>query len=165
MAPGLGRGPFSIFCVLCLLAEPRHLLLRGPPPLRGQRARPPAHRAVAITVHLVMLQRRGQERGQRPRPASGRSGDGLQPGGGLPQRRRRSLDLILGRDGELREAAEPAEPAAAVPRPDAGRGLPRRSQIWGPPAERRQTDSRPLVGRTLEANQHVPQALAYVLER
>ena len=165
MAPGLGRGPFSIFCVLCLLAEPRHLLLRGLPPLRGQRAWPPAHRAVAVAVRLVMLQRRGQQRGERPRPARGRSGDGLQPGGGLPQHRRRVPDLILGRDVELCESAESAELATAVARPDAGRGLPRRSQIWGPPAERRQADSRPLVGRTLEANQQVPQALSYFLER
>ena len=49
--------------------------------------------------------------------------------------------------GEPNFAAEPAELAPALPRPDAGRGLPRRSQIWGPPAERRQADSRPLVDR------------------
>ena len=29
MAPCTGGGAFRIFCVLCLLAEPRHLLLGG----------------------------------------------------------------------------------------------------------------------------------------
>jgi len=115
VAPGTGGGPFSIFCVLCLLAERRHLLLRGLPPLSGQRTRAPAYRAMPIAVRLVMLQRRGQQRGERPRPARGRSGDGLQPGGSLPQRRRRVPDLTLGR--ALSCARRRSRPSSLPPSP------------------------------------------------
>jgi len=56
----MAGGPFRIFCVLGLLADPRHLLLRSLPPLSAQHARPPAHRAVAINVRPVMPSARTQ---------------------------------------------------------------------------------------------------------
>jgi hypothetical protein len=115
-APSLGPGPVRSLRRACLLAGPRHLLLRGLPPLPGQRPRPPADRAVTVPVRVVVLQRRGQQPGQRPRPAGRRARDGVQPGRGIPQRRRGIPDIVLGGRRELRQAAKPVEfaPSAAT---------------------------------------------------
>jgi hypothetical protein len=145
VAPGTGGGPFSIFCVLCLLAEPRHLLLRGLPPFSGQRtpraripgnphrraprdaatSRPAAWRAPALGPRTI--RRRPPARRQPPAAPPPRPGPHPRPG------------RLAVRDGGAGRAR------SRRPRPDALRGLPRRSQIWDPPAERRQADSGSLV--------------------
>ena len=75
--PGVSRGPFGGFCCFRLLVEPFYRLLGGLPPLPGQRTGPPAYRAVAVAVRIMVLQRGGQQSGQRSRLASGRASDGI----------------------------------------------------------------------------------------
>ena len=75
--PGVSGGPFGGFRCLCLLAEPFYRPLGGLPPLRGQGTVPPAYRAVAVAVRIMVLQRGGQQSGQRSRLASGRARDGV----------------------------------------------------------------------------------------
>ena len=77
LLPGVSRGPFGGFCCLRLLMEPVHRLLGGLPPLHGQGTGPPAYWAVAVSVRIMVLQRGGQQSGQRSRLASGRASDGI----------------------------------------------------------------------------------------
>ena len=75
--PGVSGGLFGGFCCPRLLVEPFYRLLGGLPPLRGEGTVPPAHRAVAVAVRIMVLQRGGQQSGQRSRLASGRASDGV----------------------------------------------------------------------------------------
>ncbi len=75
--PGVSRSLFGGFCCLCLLVEPFHRLLGGLSPLDGQGTVPPAHRAVAVAVCIMVIQRGGQQSGQRSGLAGGRARDGI----------------------------------------------------------------------------------------
>jgi hypothetical protein len=110
-------------------------------------------------VRLVVRQRRGQQPGQCPRPASRRARDRVQPGRGIPQRRRGIPDIVLGGRRELREAAEPVQFAAIGRHPDPGRGPPRGGQVSGSPAERLQAGPGPLVAGILEEDEQGWQTL------
>ena len=83
--PGVSRGLFGGFCGLCLLVEPFYRLLGGLAPWHGQGTVPPAHRAVAVAVRIMVLQRGRQQFGQRSGLAGGFARDGIQSGRGTPE--------------------------------------------------------------------------------
>jgi hypothetical protein len=53
--PGVRRGTFGGFCCLRFLVELVYRLLGGLPPLWGQGIVPPAYRAVAVAVRVMVL--------------------------------------------------------------------------------------------------------------
>jgi hypothetical protein len=76
MLPGVSGGLFGGFCRLGFLVEPYYRLLGGLSPLAGQGIMPAAHRAVAVAVRIMVVQRGGQQSGQRSGLAGGRARDG-----------------------------------------------------------------------------------------
>ena len=134
--PGVSRGTFGGFCCSRLLVELFYRLFGGLPPLRGQRTGPAAYRAVAVAVRVVVLQRGGQQPGQRSRPASGRARDRVQSGRGAPERIRDLVNVGFGWNGELSQAAKPVELTSLGRHRGAGRRRPGGGQVPAAPRQR-----------------------------
>ena len=134
--PGVSDGPFGGFGCLRLLVGLVYCLLGGLPPLRGQGTGPPTHRAVAVAVRIVVLQRGGQQSGQRSRPASGRASDGISPAAAPPECLGGLLDVGFGGAVSWSHAAEPVELTAFGCRRGADRRRPGGGQVPGAPGQR-----------------------------